>query len=145
MLTNANPRHPRRLQTEKGKEIFNSIFLALIKRNGIQHFANESEQMAAVVERFNRTIMSRLWTYLSDRGTVRWVDVIQHLVNAYNHSRHLSIGMAPADVQNKYENRVWVRVFGDGDTNRKPPILREPWFGPARTKQFLTRPTCPTG
>ena len=43
-------------------------------------------------------------TYLSDRGTVRWVDVIQDLVDAYNHSRHRSIGMAPADVQKKDEN-----------------------------------------
>ena len=76
----------------------------------------------AVVERFNRTIKTRIWTYLSDRGTVRWVDVIQNLVDAYNHSRHRSIGMAPADVQKKDENRLWVRLFGDGDTYLKPLI-----------------------
>ena len=57
--------------------------------------------MAAVVQRFNRTIKTRIWTYLSDRGTVRWVDVIQDLVDAYNRSRHRSIGMAPAYVQMK--------------------------------------------
>ena len=38
----ANPRHPRRLQTDKGKEFFNSNFQALMKRHGIQHFASES-------------------------------------------------------------------------------------------------------
>ena len=32
VLTTANPRHPRRLQTNKGKEFFNSNFQALIKR-----------------------------------------------------------------------------------------------------------------
>ena len=98
VLTTADPRHPKRLQTEKGKEFFNSDFQALMKRHGIQQFASESEQKAAVVERFNRTIKTRIWTYLSDRGTVRWVDVILDLVDAYNHSRHRSIGMAPADV-----------------------------------------------
>ena len=71
VLTTANPRHPRRLQTDKGKEFFNSNFQALMKRHCIQNFATESEQKAAVVERFNRTIMIRIWTYLSDRGTVR--------------------------------------------------------------------------
>ena len=71
MLTTANPRHPQRLQTDKGKEFFNSNFQFLMKRFGIQHFASESEQKAAVVKRFNRTIKTRIWTYLSDRGTVR--------------------------------------------------------------------------
>ena len=70
-----------------------------MKRHKIQHFASKSDQQAAVLERFNRTIKSRIWTYSSDRGTVRWINVIQDLVNAYNHSRHRSIGMAPADVQ----------------------------------------------
>ena len=113
VLNTANPRHPRRLQIDKGKELFNSNFQALMKRHGIQHFASESDQKAAVVERFNRTIKARIWTYLSDCGTVRWVDVIQDLVDAYNNSRHRSIGMAPADVQKKDENRLWVRLFGD--------------------------------
>ena len=69
-----------------------------MKCHGIQHFASESKQTAAVVERFNRTIKTRIWTYLSDRGTVRWIDIIHDLVVAYNHSRHRSIGIAPADV-----------------------------------------------
>ena len=120
VLTAANPRHLKRLQIDNGKEFFNSTFQTLMKRHGIQHFASESKQKAAVVERYNRTIMTRIGTYLSDRGTVRWVDVINDLVNSYNHSRHRSIGMAPADVQKNIENRFWVRLFGDGDTHLKP-------------------------
>ena len=96
-----------------------------MKRHGIQHFASESEQKAAMVERFNRTIKTRIWTYLSDHGTVRWVDIIQDLVDAYNNSRHRSIGMSPADVQKKDENRLLVRLFGDGDTRLKPQIPQE--------------------
>ena len=53
VLTTANPRHSQRLQTDKGKEFFNSNFQSLMKRHGIQHFASESEQKAAVVERFH--------------------------------------------------------------------------------------------
>ena len=99
VLVTAAPRHPGRLQTDKGKEFFNSNFASLMKRRKIEHFASESDKKAAVAERFNRTIKTRIWTYLSDRGTVRWVDVIQQLVDAYNHSRHRSIGVAPVDVE----------------------------------------------
>ena len=90
-----------------------------MKRQGIKHFASESEPKAAVVERFNRTITASIWIYLTDRGTVRWVDVIQNLLDVYNHSCHRSIGMAPADVQRKDKNRLWVRLFEDGDTHLK--------------------------
>ena len=93
-----------------------------MKRHNIQHFASESEQNATVVERFNRTIKTRIWTYLSDRRTVRLVDVITNLVYAYNHSRHRFISMASADVQKKNKHRLWVRLFGDGDTYLKPLI-----------------------
>ena len=125
MLTTANPRNPRRLQTEKEKQLFNSDFQALMKLHCILHFYSVSEQNPAVVKRFNWTIMTRIWTYLSISNIVRSVDIIRNLVDAYNHSRHRSIGMAPANVQKKYENRLWVYLFKDGDSNLKPKILQK--------------------
>jgi len=124
VLQQAHPRKPRRLQTDKRKEFFNSNFSGLMKRKNIQHFASESDMKAAVAERFNRTIKTRIWTYLSDQGTVRWIDVIRELVRAYNHSYHRTIGMTPASVQTKDQDRLWVRMYGDGNTYLKPPIPR---------------------
>ena len=123
VLDGAAPRRPRRLQTDKGKEFFNTSFTNLMKRHGIQHFASDSDQKAAVVERFNRTIKTRLWTYMSDRGSVRWLDVLQQLVSSYNHSYHRSIGMVPADVEAKDVDRIWARLYGDGDTELKRKAL----------------------
>ena len=53
------------------------------------------------------------------------VDVIQDLVDVYNHSRYRSIGMVLADVQKNDENRLWVRLFGDGNTYLKFLITQE--------------------
>ena len=60
VLTNANLRHPNSLQTDKGNKCVNSTFHTLMKRQGIQHFASESEQKAAVVERLNQTIKTKI-------------------------------------------------------------------------------------
>ena len=76
---------------------------------------------------------------------MRWVDVIHDLVDVYNNSRHRSIGMAPADVEKKDENRLWVLMFGKGDTYFKPQNLQKVMVGPAATRQFLIRATCQTG
>ena len=116
-----------------------------MKRHGIQHFASEREKKAAVVERFNRTIKTRIWTYLSDRGTVRWVDIIQDLVDAYNNSRHRSISMSPADFQKKDENLSGCALLGSKTPTLNLKFRSEPWCGPAATRQFLIRATCQTG
>ena len=60
VVTTANPRYLQRIQTDKGKEYFNSNFQTRIKRHGIQHLARKGEQQAAVVMRLNRTIKTRL-------------------------------------------------------------------------------------
>lgn len=51
-----------------------------MKHFGIEHFASNRDQNAAVVERFNRTIKTQIWTMISDNGTVRWIDEIQNIV-----------------------------------------------------------------
>ena len=91
------------------------------------------------MERFNSTIKTRICTYLSDRNTVRWVDVSKDLVDAYNHSRHRLIDMAPADVQNKNKNRLWVCLFGDGDTYLKPHIPHRAMVGASSHKTIFDK------
>ena len=44
VLTTADPRKPDRLQTDKGKEVFNRDFTGLRTKYGIYHFASESDQ-----------------------------------------------------------------------------------------------------
>ena len=68
-------------------------------RHWISHFASESDKKDVVVEQFNRTVKTIIYTYLSDRGSAPCVDVIQNLVNACNNSNHKIIGMAPTQVR----------------------------------------------
>ena len=71
VLRQAAPRCPQRLQTDKGLEFFNSQFSHLMKQHNIEHFASNSDMKAACVERFNRTIKTRLWTYISAKASNR--------------------------------------------------------------------------
>ena len=56
----ARPRRPQRLQTDKGKEFFNTEVSAYLRAQGVSHFASESDKKAAIVERFNRTLKGRI-------------------------------------------------------------------------------------
>ena len=92
-------RRPERLQTDKGKEFLNKNVQELLKQLGIKHFWSSSDQKAAIAERFNRTLKTRIWTWLSAQQQSRYIDNLQDFLNSYNNSFHRSIGMPPADVR----------------------------------------------
>ena len=124
LLDSAAPRKPQRIQTDKGKEFLCKPVQVLIKARGIQHFVSESDNKAAVVERFNRTLKTRIWTYFSAKRTTRYIDVLQDFTNSYNQSKHRSIGMKPADVRPEHEPTIWIRLYGDGSGGKRPQPLK---------------------
>lgn len=130
------PRRPVRLQTDKGSEFLCRPVQKVFNSLNIQHFASDSDQKASVVERFNRTIKTRLWTYFTAKRTRKYLNILPQLVDAYNRSRHRSIGMAPIDVSAENETKVWRQLYGDGSVNsgksslkRKQAVRISRWKG----------------
>ena len=105
-------RKPKHLQTDKRKEFFNKEVGALLKKEGVHHFASNSDQKAALVERFNRTLKSRMYKYFHSANTNRYLDILPRLVSGYNSSIHRSIGVAPKDVTKEKEAGLWKRLYG---------------------------------
>ena len=87
--------------------------------NGIHNCESESDQKAAVVEQFNRTLKTKICTYLSAKQTKKWVVALHAILKSYNGSYHRSIGMAPNQVIIDNLNTIWTRLYGDGDTYLK--------------------------
>jgi len=49
----------------------------------------------SIVERFNRTLKSRIARYFTENGTTRWIDALPGITAAYNKSYHRSVKMSP--------------------------------------------------
>lgn len=88
-------RIPTKLHTDKGLEFINKPTQALFKKHNINWFATENETKAQVVERFNRTLKSKMWKYFTQNNTKKWIDILQDLVKNYNNSFHRTIKMTP--------------------------------------------------
>src|SRR5277367_6670666 len=114
----------QRLQTDEGKEFANRHVQHLLNLHNIKFFTVKSQFKAAVCERFNRTLKSKMWRYFTRHGSYRWVDVLPELMIAYNSSIHRSIGMAPKAVTEDVEHELLLRQEEKGPqhvTSRKPP------------------------
>ena len=102
---------PQKMQFDQGSEFYNSLFLKLLKKHKIKHYSVYSEQKAAIIERFNRTLKERMFRYFTSRGSHRWVDILQDLVDGYNSSKHRSTSFAPNDVTVANERKVRKNLF----------------------------------
>ena len=80
MLVKAHPRKQNRLQLDKGKEFLNKMVQDFLKEKAIHHFASESDQKAAMVEGFKRTLKKRMWKYCTAIITFKYIHVLDDLL-----------------------------------------------------------------
>ncbi|CAB3996257.1 integrase core domain-containing [Paramuricea clavata] len=110
-------RYPKVVQFDEGKEFYNNGVKALLEKHDIHNFSTLlTGKKAAVVERFNRTLKTRMWKYFTEQQFTtksrKWIDVLDNFVASYNHSKHRTIGMKPADVNETNKDKVWVKLYG---------------------------------
>ena len=92
-------RKPTYLQSDKGTEFLNSAFQSYLKANDIAFYTSENDDIkCALVERYNRTLKTRMWRYFTSSNSLRYVDVLADLVKSYNDTIHSSIKTAPSRV-----------------------------------------------
>ena len=90
----------------------NTLFQGQLTEYKIKFYTSENDDIkAAVVERFNRTLKTRMYRYFTHSKSYRYVDVLENLVLSYNHTYHSSIGMSPATVNVKNESLVRQKLF----------------------------------
>jgi hypothetical protein len=117
-------RKPRKLRTDQGKEFLNRHVQSYLKQMNIIFFTSNNETKSAIVERFNRTLRSRMWRYFTATKQQRYVDVLPQLVESYNKSVHSTTGIAPIHVNVKNAETVWRKVYNYPNKN----IMKKPKF-----------------
>ena len=107
-------RIPLKLQTDKGKEFINNKFQKFLKSKNIIWFSTNSDVKASIVERFNRTLKTKMWKYFTQVGNKKWVNIVDDLVYNYNNTYHRSIKMKPIEASiKKNESIVYKNLYGN--------------------------------
>jgi len=115
-------RKPRKLRTDAGKEFLNAQVQNYLKKEGVIFFTSKSDTKCAMVERFNRTLKSRMWRYFTATRQERYLDVLQHLVDSYNNTTHTTTGSKPVEVTPYNAEKVWRRMYGNPKKRKLPKL-----------------------
>jgi hypothetical protein len=106
-------RRPWWLFTDRGKEFIGKPFQDLMIKKFITHYVATSPDVKAPnVERFNRTLKTRLWKYFTQRKSYRYLNVLQTLIQSINSSYSQPIGCRPIDVNKNNEAKIRRRLYG---------------------------------
>ena len=119
-------RKPQYLWVDKGKEFYNKHLKDLLEKYNIQIYSTENEEKSSVVERWNRTIKTKMWKQFTVQGNTQYLDMLPKLVKQYNNIKHSSIKMTPAEAsKKKNEGTVYFNLYGDME-----PLKQKPKFKP---------------
>ena len=78
--------HPKKLWVDQGSEFYNKTFDKLLKSKNLEIYLKFTEGKAVVVERFNRTLKSIMYKYLTANNTYNYIDSLDRMVSKYNNS-----------------------------------------------------------
>ena len=113
-------RLPNFLQSDRGSEFLNHEVQSIFRKHNIKHYWSFNDDIkASCVERFNRTIKTKIFRYLTHHNTNRWIDAIEDFVVSYNNSLHRTIGMTPNQVNSDNQEEVAKRMY--------PPKVKPEW------------------
>ena len=104
-------RKPKRLRTDAGREFTNNSFQEYLKTKKIIHFTTHSEKQANYVERFIKTLKSKLYRYMVEKNSARYIDILQKIVDSYNKTWHSGIRSEPVNVTKRNEKQLWWQMY----------------------------------
>jgi Integrase core domain len=115
---------PKKLQCDQGTEFFNNKFKLYLKSLDIELFHNYSDFKACIIERFNRSLLTRLAKYFTYTNSYKYVNVLPQILKSYNGSVHRSLGIPPRAVNKYNQMDVWLHINKDLYTKpcKKPEI-----------------------
>ena len=105
---------PRKLQTDMGKEFYNSHIKRVLNRYRVHHFSTDQPLKAQIVEHFNRTLRETLKQSMAYRKSLDYISVLSDFLYGDNARPHTAfLPFAPREVNKNNEAQVHKLQYGE--------------------------------
>ena len=121
--------------SDAGTEYYNKYLKDYFAQHGIKMRHPKRLGHAAFVERFQRTIERKISMYVEHAQTEKFVDVLHHLVDAYNNTYHRAIDMTPNQAEASIQHQIKIRGLNETKYSKVKP--KQPTFQRGQTVRIL--------
>ena len=106
---------PTTIISDAGKEFTNVKTQEWFKQKNIQFHIAFGTHKGQFIERFNRSLKSLVSKYMTLHNTLKYIDVLDDMVHAYNTRYHSSTGYRPVDVNETNAKDIFIKMYGSPD------------------------------
>jgi len=118
-------RKPEYLWVDKGKEFYNKFINDLLEKHNILMYSTENEEKSSVVERWNRTIKTKMWKQFTVQGNTQYLNILPNILKQYNNTKHSSIKMTPVEASKKdNEGQIYFNLYRNMETSKEKPKFK---------------------
>jgi transposase InsO family protein len=104
-------RKPEQVCSDLGTEFKSGRFQQLLQEREIRHFFAGGSGKCTVVERFHRSLRTRMARHQYRTNDMRYIDVLSDMVAGYNKTYHRSILMRPVDVTEDNDHVAYQNLY----------------------------------
>ena len=120
-VSKKSKRSPNFIQSDEGSEFTNKLVQNFFKDNNIKwYYTYNRDIKCSICERFNRTILNRIYKNFTLNNNTIWIKDLNKLVKEYNNSYHRTIKMKPIDASKKSNENIVRKSYNFEITNEKP-------------------------
>ena len=97
-----------------------------LKDNDVIMYSTHGEHKSAIIERFNRTLKTKMWTRFTAENTRNWIDMLDNLMKDYNGTVHHTTKYTPAAALSAAANEsdVWNNIETSRVVERTVPKFK---------------------
>ena len=99
-------RAPKLIRTDAGTELKNQQISKYLKTVNVHHIVTQNETKASYAERVIKTLKHKLFRYLLEHRTEKYINVLLDTVYSYNHTVHRSLGDKTSSITKHNEGKV---------------------------------------
>ena len=112
----SSKRSPLKIESDRGAEVYNSIFQNYLKSKSIHHYSRFTDKGPSIAERVIRSIRNFLKKPVFEKGNADWLSELPSIIKQCNKRNHHSIKMTPFQASKKANEKL---VFSNLQDKRK--------------------------
>ena len=113
-------RKPLKIESDRGGEIYNSIFQNFLGSKNVQHYSRFTDKGPSIAERVNRFIGNLLKKPIFLAGNADWFSKLPSVIKQNNNTFHSSTKTTPIQASKKLNEKLVYSNLQDRRVKQKP-------------------------
>ena len=119
-ILSTSKRSPVKLESDRGKEWYKSVFQTFLRSKNIQHYSRYRDKGPSIAERVIRTLRNLLKKPLFLAGNADWLSELPSVTKKYNNTIHSSTKIKRIDASKKSNEKIVYSNLQDRRNKQQP-------------------------